>query len=35
LRSERLINGTKHKKWTENIFNEMMCQNETKIMYWD
>jgi len=30
LIAESLIKGTKHKKWTENIVNEMMCQKETK-----
>jgi len=35
LFAERLIKGTKHNKWTENIVNKMMCQKETKIMYWD
>jgi len=33
--AERLNMGTKQKKWTENIVNEIMCQKETKIMYWD
>jgi len=33
--AERLNIGTKQKKWTENIVNEIMCQKETKIMYWD
>jgi len=33
--AERLNIGTKQKKWTENIVKEIMCQKETKIMYWD
>jgi len=33
--AERLNIGTKQKKWTENIVNEIMCQKETKIMYLD
>jgi len=30
--AERLNIGTKQKKWTENIVDEIMCQKETKIM---
>ena len=33
--AERLNIGKKQKKWTENIVNEMMCQKDTEIMYWD